>query len=138
MNQASLFAAFPIGPAPANSNPVTETPDPFPRLAIPKFGIQEGRDFTQNEQDVFPGCPVLRNGVYTVATRPGLGIDLSEEAARRFPITDDPPFDYHWGNYRRRDGRIVKPIRRLCLAFAGECDQWPSHSGHSRLIRKQS
>ncbi len=52
---------------------------------------------------------MLRNGAYTVTDRPGLGIDLNEEAARRFPITDEPPFDYRWGNYRRQDGTIVRP-----------------------------
>lgn len=41
--------------------------------------------------------------------RPGLGIDLNEQLAAKFPVTDDPPFDYRWGNYRRRDGTNVKP-----------------------------
>jgi mannonate dehydratase len=94
---------------PGDVSPVGHAANVHLDLAIPNFGIQEGREFTQNEQDVFPGCPVLRNGAYTVADRPGLGIDINEEAARRFPITDDPPFDYRWGNYRRRDGTIVKP-----------------------------
>lgn len=94
---------------PGDVSPVGHAANVHLDLSIPNFGIQEGREFTQNEQDVFPGCPVLRNGAYTVADRPGLGIDISEDAARRFPITDDPPFDYRWGNYRRRDGTIVKP-----------------------------
>jgi mannonate dehydratase len=94
---------------PGDVSPVGHAANVHLDIAIPNFGIQEGREFTQNEQDVFPGCPVLREGAYTVADRPGLGIDLNEEAARRFPITDDPPFDYRWGNYRRRDGTIVRP-----------------------------
>lgn len=94
---------------PGDVSPVGHAANVHLDLAIPNFGIQEGREFTQNEQDVFPGCPVLRNGAYTVSDRPGLGIDLDEAAARRFPITDDPPFDFRWGNYRRRDGTIVKP-----------------------------
>jgi mannonate dehydratase len=94
---------------PGDVSPVGHAANVHLDLAIPNFGIQEGREFTQNEQDVFPGCPVLRNGAYTAANRPGLGIDLNEDAARRFPIVDEPPFDYRWGNYRRRDGTIVKP-----------------------------
>ena len=94
---------------PGDVSPVGHAANVHLDLAIPNFGIQEGRDFTQAEQDVFPGCPVLRNGSYTVSDRPGLGIDVNEDAARRFPITDDPPFDFRWGNYRRRDGTIVKP-----------------------------
>ena len=44
-----------------------------------------------------------------VADRPGLGIDVDEEAAAKFPISDDPSFDYRWGNLRLRDGSVVKP-----------------------------
>jgi len=40
---------------------------------------------------------------------PGLGIDLDEKLAARFPIRDDPPFDLKWGDLRRRDGTIAKP-----------------------------
>ena len=41
--------------------------------------------------------------------KPGLGIDLDEKLAAKFPITDDPAFDYRWGNLRRRDGTVTKP-----------------------------
>jgi mannonate dehydratase len=94
---------------PGDVSPVGHAANVHLDLAIPNFGIQEGREFMQNEQDVFPGCPVLRNGSFTVSDRPGLGITIDEATARRFPITDDPPFDYRWGNYRRCDGTIVKP-----------------------------
>jgi mannonate dehydratase len=78
-------------------------------LAVPNFGIQEARDFTQAEQDVFPGCPTLKDGYYHANDKPGLGIDLDEKLAAKFPIRDDPPFDMSWGNVRRRDGTVVKP-----------------------------
>jgi mannonate dehydratase len=94
---------------PGDVSPVGHAANVHLDTAIPNFGIQEGREFTQNERDVFPGCPVLRQGAFHVSDRPGLGIDIDEAAARRFPIADDPPFDYRWGNYRRRDGTIVKP-----------------------------
>jgi mannonate dehydratase len=94
---------------PGDVSPVGHAANVHLDLAIPNFGVQEGREFTQHEQEVFPGCPVLYKGSYTVSDRPGLGIDLDEDAARKFPITDDPPFDLRWGNYRRRDGSIVRP-----------------------------
>jgi mannonate dehydratase len=78
-------------------------------LVVPNFGIPEARQFNQAEEDVFPGCPVLRDGYYHVNDRPGLGIDLNEELAAKFPIRDDPSFDMFWGNVRRRDGTIVTP-----------------------------
>ena len=77
--------------------------------AVPNFGIQEARKFTQAEQDVFPGCPELKEGYYWANDGPGFGIELDEKLAARFPVTDDPPFDLKWGNYRRQDGTIVKP-----------------------------
>ena len=40
---------------------------------------------------------------------PGLGIDLDERLAARFPINDDPSFDMRWGELRRKDGSIAKP-----------------------------
>jgi mannonate dehydratase len=94
---------------PGDVSPVGHAANVHLDLAIPNFGIQEAREFTQAEQDVFPGCPVLRNGYYQANDRPGLGIDLDEKAAAKFPITDDPPFDMRWGNVRRRDGTVVKP-----------------------------
>jgi mannonate dehydratase len=78
-------------------------------LACTNFGIQEARAFTQAEEDVFPGCPQLRDGYYHANDHSGLGIDLNEELAAAFPVNDDPPFDMMWGNTRRRDGSIQKP-----------------------------
>ena len=104
-----FFAVRTAWHGPGDVSPVGHAANVHLDLAIPNFGIQESRDFTQPEKDVFPGCPELRNGYYYVNDRPGLGIDLDENLARKFPITDDPPFDLRWGNYRRRDGTIVKP-----------------------------
>jgi mannonate dehydratase len=94
---------------PGDVSPVGHAVNVHLDLAIPNFGIQEARLFTQAEQDVFPGCPEQKNGYYHVSDRPGLGIDLDEALAARFPIEDNPPFDLNWGNVRRRDGTIVKP-----------------------------
>jgi mannonate dehydratase len=94
---------------PGDVSPVGHAANVHLDLAIPNFGIQEAREFTQAENEVFPGCPVLKDGYYHANDRPGFGIDLDEKLAARFPISDAPPFDYRWGNLRRRDGTIVKP-----------------------------
>jgi mannonate dehydratase len=78
-------------------------------LAVPNFGIQEARAFTQAEQDVFPGCPELKGGYFYANDKPGFGIEMDEKLAAKFPVSDDPAFDYRWGTLRRRDGTIVKP-----------------------------
>jgi mannonate dehydratase len=94
---------------PGDVSPVGHAANVHLDLATPNFGIQEARDFTAEERDVFPGCPELKDGYYWANDKPGLGIDLDEKLAAKFPITDAPPFDYHWGNLRRRDGSVTKP-----------------------------
>jgi mannonate dehydratase len=94
---------------PGDVSPVGHAANVHLDLAVPNFGIQEGREFTTAEQEVFPGCPVLKDGSYYANDRPGLGIDLDEKLAAKFPITDEPSFDMSWGNLRRRDGTSVKP-----------------------------
>jgi mannonate dehydratase len=94
---------------PGDVSPVGHAANVHLDLAISNFGIQEARLFTQAEQDVFPGCPELKDGYYWSNDKPGLGIDLNEKLAEKFPVSDDPPFDFKWGNLRRKDGSIAKP-----------------------------
>jgi mannonate dehydratase len=104
-----FFAVRTAWHGPGDVSPVGHAANVHLDVACPNFGIQEAKEFTQAEQDVFPGCPELRDGYYWVSDRVGLGIDLDEKLAAKFPIEDDPSFDLHWGNLRRRDGSIVKP-----------------------------
>jgi mannonate dehydratase len=104
-----FFAVRTAWHGPGDVSPVGHAANVHLDLAIPNFGIQEARLFTQAEKDVFPGCPELKDGYYWANDRPGLGIDLDEKLASKFPVADDPPFDYRWGNLRRKDGSVVKP-----------------------------
>jgi mannonate dehydratase len=104
-----FFAVRTAWHGPGDVSPVGHAANVHLDLAIPNFGIQEAREFTQAEQDVFPGCPVLKDGYYHANDRHGLGIDLEEKLAAKFPIFDEPSFDMRWGNLRRRDGSSVKP-----------------------------
>ena len=94
---------------PGDVSPVGHAANVHLDLATQNFGIQEAREFNQAELDVFPGCPTLKDGYYHANDKPGLGIDIDEALAAKFPIKDDPPFDMSWGNLRRRDGQITKP-----------------------------
>ncbi|HEV3006033.1 MAG TPA: enolase C-terminal domain-like protein [Pirellulales bacterium] len=104
-----FFAVRTAWHGPGDVSPVGHAANVHLDLATPNFGIQEARAFKQAEQDVFPGCPELKDGYYWISDRPGLGIDLDEQLAAKFPIDDDPSFDMEWGQLRRRDGTIVKP-----------------------------
>ena len=94
---------------PGDVSPVGHAANVHLDLVVPNFGIQEARHFNQAERDVFPGCPEIDRGFYSVSDRPGLGIDVDEKLSARFPIEDDPPFDFDWGTLRRLDGTPVKP-----------------------------
>jgi mannonate dehydratase len=104
-----FFAVRTAWHGPGDVSPVGHAANVHLDLACPNFGIQEARQFTQAEQDVFPGCPELKEGYYWANDRPGLGIDLDAKLAAKFPIDDAPPFDMRWGNLRRGDGTVVKP-----------------------------
>jgi mannonate dehydratase len=104
-----FFAVRTAWHGPGDVSPVGHAANVHLDLAVPNFGIQEARQFTRAEQDVFPGCPELKDGYYWISDRPGLGVDLDEKAAAKFPVQDNPPFDLKWGNYRRRDGTVIKP-----------------------------
>ncbi len=94
---------------PGDVSPVGHAANVHLDLVCPNFGVQEARQFNQAEKDVFPGCPTLSDGYLHANDQPGLGIDLDEQLAAKFPIRDRPSFDMHWGNLRRRDGTIQKP-----------------------------
>lgn len=104
-----FFAVRTAWHGPGDVSPVGHACNVHLDLAVPNFGIQEAKVFTQAEQDVFPGCPVLKGGYYYATDKPGFGIDLDEKLAAKFPIADDPPFDLRWGTLRRRDGSSAKP-----------------------------
>jgi mannonate dehydratase len=103
------FAVRTAWHGPGDVSPVGHAANIHLGIATSNFGIQEAREFRQEERDVFPGCPELRDGYFWVSDRPGLGIDLDEQVAAKFPIEDDPPFDLKWGNLRRADGTSTKP-----------------------------
>lgn len=104
-----FFAVRTAWHGPGDVSPVGHAAHVHLDLAIPNFGVQEAREFTQAERDVFPGCPELKDGYYWANEQPGLGMDLDEKLAARFPISDDPPFDLRWGNLRRLDGAPTRP-----------------------------
>jgi len=95
---------------PGDASPVAHAAQLALELASYNFGIHEGGRFPQATRDVFPGCPDTKDGYMMAAEAPGLGIDIDEEAAARFPFPPGPPnFDYNWGTTRRRDGTVIRP-----------------------------
>ncbi len=91
---------------PGDVSPIGHAANLHLDLAIPNFGIQESISFRQSTQDVFPGCPTMKNGYMLANEGPGWGVDINEELAAKFPLPKDPGF---WRPVRRRDGTSVRP-----------------------------
>jgi len=91
---------------PGNVSPVGHAINLHLDLACPNFGIQEQNVFTDAAREVFPGAPEIRGGYMYANDKPGLGIDIDEKAAARFPYKSPGASR---GNDRRLDGSIVRP-----------------------------
>ena len=94
---------------PSDTSPVGHAAHVHLDLATWNFGIQECPNFSDALREVFPGTPEVRDGMMWCNEKPGLGIDIDEKLAAKYPIRDDPPFDLHWGRLRDRDGTIRRP-----------------------------
>jgi len=91
---------------PGDVSPVGHALNVHLDLVCPNFGIQEFAGFTDTLCEVFPGSPELRNGYLYPNDRPGLGIDIDEKAAARFPPV--PRLDT-WSQARLPDGSLTRP-----------------------------
>jgi mannonate dehydratase len=95
---------------PGDASPLAHAAQLALELASYNFGVHEGSGFPQQTQEVFVGCPEVKNGYMLAQEKPGLGIEIDEKLAAKFPIPDGPPnFDYSWGTTRRRDGTVIRP-----------------------------
>ena len=73
------------------------------------FGIQEYSPFNQQTQEIFHGCPEMRDGYLWVSEKPGWGIEIDEQAAAKSPFTPGRNnLNGGWGEIRKRDGTVIK------------------------------
>src|SRR5580704_7575131 len=91
---------------PNNVDPVGHCYNLHLDLVTPNFGIQEETVFPEKTQEVLPGCPIIKRGYMYSNDKPGLGIDIDEVAAAKYPYRHD--FETR-GNDRMLDGTIVRP-----------------------------
>jgi len=77
-------------------------------ISSPAFGIQEENGFPNQVKEMMPGVAEIRNGYLYGSGKSGLGIDLDEKLAAKYPlqpINDGGPY----GLDRTLDGAVVKP-----------------------------
>jgi mannonate dehydratase len=77
-------------------------------LASANFGIQEWCGIDENGplNEVFSGIPKVKNGFAYVEEKPGFGVDIDEEKARKYPAYLEHP---QWTLTRLPDGTPVRP-----------------------------
>jgi mannonate dehydratase len=90
---------------PGDVSPVGHSAQAHMDLAPWNFGIQEAVSFSDKILEVFPGSPTMKNGYMFVNEAPGIGVDINEKEAAKYPINNKAP---GW-TVRKRDGTIIRP-----------------------------
>jgi mannonate dehydratase len=93
---------------PMDCSPIGHAANLHVGLAAPNFGIQEQNALDDATREVFPGAPEIRDGMLWANDRPGLGVELDERAAARFPPVEGP-LHGSWPPVRLADGSISRP-----------------------------
>jgi mannonate dehydratase len=89
---------------PGDTSPVGHAANAHIDLAIWNFGIQESHFWNSRTQEVFTGCQTYKNGYMYINEAPGLGVDINEKEAAKYPIGTKS----NW-TVRKSDGTIIKP-----------------------------
>ena len=89
---------------PGDVSPVGHAANCHMDLAVWNFGIQESVNFSEKLQSVFSGCPTMDKGYMSVNEVPGLGVDINEKEAAKYPIGTRS----NW-LIRKRDGTVIRP-----------------------------
>lgn len=108
-NAAILAQAFGVRTAwhgPGDTSPVGHAANLHLDVWSPNFGIQEWYRPSELEYEMFPGLPVIRQGYLYPNEQPGLGIDIDEQLAAKYPCAD---IIEQWTQTRLPDGSPARP-----------------------------
>jgi mannonate dehydratase len=103
---ADIYGVRTAWHGPSDTSPVGHAANLHLDLCAPNFGIQEWCRFSEEVCEMFPGTPEVRNGYMYPNDNPGLGIDVDEKLAAKYPCTYKPD---DWGRKRLPDGTPVRP-----------------------------
>ena len=112
---AALCEVFNVRTAwhgPADVSPVGHAANLALDFSVWNLGIQEAgplRNPGDKLKEVFPGTPEVRDGYLWPNEKPGLGVDLDEKAAAKYPFRGMAQAANQWGNVRRADGSVTRP-----------------------------
>lgn len=110
MKVARLGEAYNIRTAwhgPGDVSPVGHAANAHIDFAIWNFGIQESVTFSPELQEIFPGSPTMKDGYMYVNEAPGLGVEVNEKLAAKFPLPEKQLNG--WTQVRKSDGTTIRP-----------------------------
>ncbi len=91
---------------PIDMSPVGHAAQMHMDVAFTNFGVQEWPGVNDAMYEVFAGLPAFRDGYAYINDKPGLGVELNEEAIRRYPLKEEV---WQWTQYRMPDSTILWP-----------------------------
>lgn len=92
---------------PGDVSPIGHMANVHLDLTTVNFGIQEwcGMETDPRVQEVFTGMAEVKSGFAYANDKPGWGVDINEEAVKKYPTCADQP---RWLLSRLPDGTSVK------------------------------
>jgi len=103
---ANMYGIRTAWHGPGDTSPVGHAANLHLDVWAPNFGIQEWCRFPERVYEMFPGLPQVRNGYMYPNDRPGLGIDIDEKLAAKYPCQDEVEW---WTQARLPDGGPTRP-----------------------------
>ena len=103
---ANMYGVRTAWHGPGDTSPVGHAANLHLDLWAPNFGIQEWCNFPEHMYEIFPGLPEVRNGYMYPNDKPGLGIDINEDLAAKYPCQDEVEW---WTQTRLPDGSPTRP-----------------------------
>lgn len=110
---AEPFAVRTAWHGPGDVSPIGHAANVTLDVVSYNFGVQEYSPFNAQVQEVFKGCPVMKDGYLYPNDTPGWGIEVDEKAAAKYPFGygergEKKELNGGWGEVRKRDGQIIK------------------------------
>jgi mannonate dehydratase len=110
---AEAFGVKTAWHGPGDISPIGHAANVTLDLVSTSFGIQEYSAFNERVQEVFHGCPTMKDGYLWINEAPGWGIEVDEAAAKKYPFGygekgDRQQLNGGWGEVRKRDGSVIK------------------------------
>ncbi len=93
---------------PGDASPVAHAANLQLDLNTPNFGIQEAYLPPEKTRAVFPGTPEIHDGMMWSNEQPGLGIDIDEKLAAKYPFPEHS-INGAWPPVRLKDGTVQRP-----------------------------